>query len=263
MVRGLDLFQKQFESFKGQYILIGGAACDLLYEDAGLEFRATKDLDIVLCLESLDPKFTEAFWAFVRSGGYRMRERSSGRPEHFRFMKPTNEKYPFMLELFSRKPDNLVLPDDQRVTSIPTSEDASSLSAILLDDDYYHLLHSGTREVSGIPVVRSEYLIVLKAKAYIDLTIRKDRGEAVEDKVIKKHKNDVFRLFRIVEPDLSIELPASIREDMRRFVNSMEKENVDLKELGLGGETMKSVLMTLKKIFVIEEESYRGQKLDP
>lgn len=79
MVRGLDLFQKHFESFKGHFILIGGAACDLLHEDAGLDFRATKDLDIVLCLESLDTEFTRAFWAFVRAGDYEVRERSSGR----------------------------------------------------------------------------------------------------------------------------------------------------------------------------------------
>ncbi|MGA3244377.1 MAG: hypothetical protein ABSE41_07170 [Bacteroidota bacterium] len=253
MVKGLDLFQKQFESFKGQYILIGGAACDLLYEDAGLEFRATKDLDIVLCLESLETKFTEALWAFVRAGEYQMRERSSGRPEYFRFMKPKNEKYPFMLELFSRKPDTFVLPDDQRVTRIPTGEDSSSLSAILLDDDYYHLLRSGTREVSGMPVVRAEYLILLKAKAYLDLTLRKDKGEAVDDKVIRKHKNDVFRLFRIVEPELSVEVSATIRKDMRKFVNSMEREQVDLKELGLAGESMESVLMTIEKIFMIED----------
>ena len=47
MVRGLAKFREQFRSHAGQYVLIGGAACDLLMEEAGLEFRATKDLDIV------------------------------------------------------------------------------------------------------------------------------------------------------------------------------------------------------------------------
>ena len=54
MVKGLDKFKDHFVGFKGQYILIGGAACDLLHEDAGIEFRVTNDLDIVLCLEALD-----------------------------------------------------------------------------------------------------------------------------------------------------------------------------------------------------------------
>ena len=39
----------------------------------------------MLCLESLDQRFADAFWRFVEAGGYEMRERSSGRPEFFRF----------------------------------------------------------------------------------------------------------------------------------------------------------------------------------
>ena len=53
MVKGLAKFREQFRSHAGQYVLIGGAACDLLMEEAGLEFRATKDLDIVLSVEAL------------------------------------------------------------------------------------------------------------------------------------------------------------------------------------------------------------------
>ena len=45
MVRGFDKFREQFRAYAGQYVLIGGAACDLLMEEAGLDFRATKDLD--------------------------------------------------------------------------------------------------------------------------------------------------------------------------------------------------------------------------
>lgn len=54
MVEGLERFKDHFKEFTEQYVLIGGAACDLYMEDAGLFFRATKDLDIVLCVEALD-----------------------------------------------------------------------------------------------------------------------------------------------------------------------------------------------------------------
>ena len=47
MVNGLDKFGEYFKDYGGNYILIGGAACDMLIEDAGLNFRATKDLDII------------------------------------------------------------------------------------------------------------------------------------------------------------------------------------------------------------------------
>ena len=61
MVRGLDLFRKHFDSYADQFILIGGTAATLAMEQAGLEFRATKDLDIVLHIEVLNPAFGTAF----------------------------------------------------------------------------------------------------------------------------------------------------------------------------------------------------------
>ncbi len=77
MVRGMDLFREHFAGFEDRYVLIGGAACDLAMQDAGLDFRATKDLDIVLCVEALDAEFVEAFWAFVKRGGYKQ-QRAGG-----------------------------------------------------------------------------------------------------------------------------------------------------------------------------------------
>lgn len=70
MVRGLDIFQELFAAYVDQYVLIGGTAATLTMEEAGLEFRATKDLDIVLHVEALTPAFGEAFWKFVEDGGY-------------------------------------------------------------------------------------------------------------------------------------------------------------------------------------------------
>ena len=41
MVRGLDLFIEHCKEFSDQYVLIGGAACDLALEEMGVGFRAT------------------------------------------------------------------------------------------------------------------------------------------------------------------------------------------------------------------------------
>lgn len=46
MVKGLDLFTAHFTNHVDQFVLIGGAACDTLFDGAGVEFRATKDLDL-------------------------------------------------------------------------------------------------------------------------------------------------------------------------------------------------------------------------
>lgn len=61
MIKGLDIFINHFKGQEGKYILIGGAACDIALNDAGLAFRATKDLDIVLLIEVLDKEFSAVF----------------------------------------------------------------------------------------------------------------------------------------------------------------------------------------------------------
>ena len=48
MVRGLQLFSAWFEKYTDQFILIGGTAASLAMNAAGVEFRHTKDLDIVI-----------------------------------------------------------------------------------------------------------------------------------------------------------------------------------------------------------------------
>ena len=52
MVKGLDTFQKYFKDYEEQYVLIGGAACDILFESNEVNFRATRDLDMVLIIEA-------------------------------------------------------------------------------------------------------------------------------------------------------------------------------------------------------------------
>lgn len=62
MVSGIDIFRKHFSDFKKQYTIIGGFACDLLMTDAGLDFRQTVDIDMVLTVEALTTEFANAFW---------------------------------------------------------------------------------------------------------------------------------------------------------------------------------------------------------
>lgn len=103
MVRGLDVFQSWFADYADQYVLIGGTAASLTMEEAGLAFRATKDLDIVLHVEALTAAFGQAFWRFVDAGGYEIRQASdTGKPIFYRFQKPADDRYPAMVELFAR-----------------------------------------------------------------------------------------------------------------------------------------------------------------
>lgn len=88
MVVGLDRWRDHFGDYADRYALVGGVACDQLMVDAGLQFRATKDLDVVLVIELLDVAFAEAFWAFIEAGGYEVRSKGDG-GKLYRFANPT------------------------------------------------------------------------------------------------------------------------------------------------------------------------------
>ena len=53
MVNGFTKFKERFQGVENQYVIIGGTACDLIMENEELPFRATKDVDIVLIVESI------------------------------------------------------------------------------------------------------------------------------------------------------------------------------------------------------------------
>ena len=92
MVGGLDLFKEYFSPYIDQYVLIGGVACSILMAEAGLDFRATKDLDIVLYVEALHANFVKAFWRFVDFSScvnpvHRRQENPLNRPEDPAYVK--------------------------------------------------------------------------------------------------------------------------------------------------------------------------------
>ena len=252
MIRGMEPFRRHFAHFGDSYVLIGGAAADLAMDAAGVPFRATKDLDIVLCIEALDTSFAEAFWRFVQAGEYKQQQRSTGKKSFYRFQQPGNKTYPFMLELFSRKPEIILLGDDSHLTPIPIAEDISSLSAILLQDDYYHFIHQHRTQIDDITIVKPECLIPLKARAWLDLSRRQQAGEQVDSRDIKKHRNDIFRLFQILSPELRVSLPTPVSEDLKQFLSSMTSEsNQSLADLGLKEINLADVLKTLGEIYAI------------
>ena len=218
MVRGLDTFAAFFAGDQSRYVLIGGVASQLVLEAAGLQARATKDLDIVLCIESLDVDFGRKLWSFIDAGGYLDRQRSEGRPCFYRFIKPSDPSYPQMLEFFAREPGHAPLLDDAHLTPVPFEQQVQSLSAILLDNDYYAFLHRHTRLLSGVNVVTEKALIPLKARAWLDIVARKEREpDAVDGKHIRKHCNDVLRLSQLLSDTVRIEVPRAIRGDLERF----------------------------------------------
>jgi hypothetical protein len=224
MVVGVERFREHFAGHDHQYVLIGGAACELLMSDVGLDFRATKDLDIVLIVEALDGSFAERFWAFVEAGGYEIRERSEGEKILYRFQKPQAPDFPAMLELFSRPPEGLELAPEAHLTRLPIDEAVASLSAILLDENYYSFLQAMVRNLEGIPTLDEAAIIPFKARAWLDLSRQRQEGTNIDEKNIRKHRNDVARMLQLLRPDARYELPEPIARDLRAFVEQATQE---------------------------------------
>lgn len=254
MVKGLDVFQGWFAEYANQYVLIGGTAATLTMEEAGLAFRATKDLDIVLHVEALTPAFGAAFWKFVEAGGYEIRQASdTGKPIFYRFQKPTDDRYPVMVELFARAPDGLKPAEGSQLTPIPLDEAVSSLSAILLDEAYYAFIMAGRREVDGLPWVGEDRLIPLKAIAWLDLSARKEEGAKVDAKDVRKHLNDVLRLSQLLAPATRIPLDKKISDDMTRFLTAIGSDNsIDPKALQLGNVTIAELVTRIAQAYEID-----------
>lgn len=226
MVVGIEKFREHFDGFEDQYALIGGAACNLIFADAGLKFRATKDLDIVLCVEVISAEFATAFLGFVEAGGYAARQRSDGHKEFYRFHEPEDDTYPFMIELFSRQSGEFVLPDNFHITKVPIDEKIISLSAILLDEHYYKALQESRTVMDGISILSEELLIPFKAKAFLDLSKRKADGDkSVKSGDIKKHRRDVFRLAQLLAADRKIGIADTIANDLREFLDGVRNDD--------------------------------------
>lgn len=239
MVRGLDTFREYFRGFENQYVLIGGAACDILFANNEGQFRATRDLDMVLIVEALTPEFGEKFWEFVEAGQYRNKATSVGKPQLYRFDKPEKEAYPKMIELFART--DFELKEMDGLTPIHINDEVSSLSAILLNEDYYNVLLAGREVVQELSVLRPEYLILFKAKAYLDLSDRKEKGENVDSRDIRKHKNDILRIAVEFVLESVTTLTTTVIKDMEQFIIRLEAEPFDagvLKNYGVGNEEL-------------------------
>lgn len=222
-VKGLQRFVDHFKGLENSYILIGGAACDVWLAERGFPFRVTKDLDVVIVVEALLPAFFDRFWSFIRDGRYRSHQQSEIRPVFYRFKSPEDARYPAMIELLSR--NHLELPPEAHLTSIPAGEDISSLSAILLEDVYYHFVIRTRIVVGGVPIIPAHCLIPLKARAWLDLTARREAGLPVSSSDIKKHRYDVFRLYLSITPGSRFELPDQLRSDLIAFLAGLSPES--------------------------------------
>lgn len=226
-MEGLDKFKEAFEAYSDNYVIIGGTACDITMTGTAVKPRATHDIDMIVIVEKMSPEYGERFWQFIRDAGYHPEKCHSKEEtvkyELYRFVdgKPG---YPEMIELLSRHPDVLGEPKGLVIEPLPVGEDVSSLSAIILDDDYYHFTIEHSRLTDGIRHADSTALVALKARAYLNLMQDKADGKLVNTKNIKKHRSDVLKNVVLLSPDEAISAPVSIVRCINDFVSAIRND---------------------------------------
>lgn len=166
-----------------------------------------------------------------------------------------NPGYPEMIELLSRHPDALGEPKGLVIEPLPIDGEQSSLSAIIMDDDYYQFTIEHSRLTDDIRHADSAALIALKARAYLNLLQDKLNGKHVNSKDIKKHRSDVLKNVVIMTEDEN-PAPASIVECIKEFVMSIRNDWAELanllaKSLDQNTEFVDALLEKLENLFVI------------
>ena len=148
-----------------------------------------------------------------------------------------------MIELFSKNPGYRLHENNMIITPLHVSDETSSLSAIMLNDDYYEFMIRGRKVVDGVGTLGAEHLIPFKMRAWLDLCRRKSEGEHVNSADIKKHKNDVFRLMNIINPDEAVTVSETV-------IERMPEERINMKNIGLDME-LEDALQVLMKVYGI------------
>ena len=150
------------------------------------------------------------------------------------------------IEIFKKR-----FETDTGIIPIHIEDDISSLSAILLDENYYDLMMEGRIVVNGIPVLDSAYLIVFKMYAFMNLESEKKKGNFVKERDYKKHKYDVFRLLQIIDRNKKIFLVPEIKKMVNSFCDFMSQEEIPYNNLGILAGDKENDLALIKQIFSI------------
>lgn len=156
-----------------------------------------------------------------------------------------------MLELLSDK--SISLDGGDYITHpIVIDDEIVSLSAIMLNEEYYQFILHNRREIKGVMVVNEIGIIPLKILAFLNLTDMKSNGKKINSNDINKHKNDAFRLVQLLKNKSLNNIPVIIKQDISKFCIALEEHPTILRQLKLDYESMEEIRSILLNVYCSE-----------
>lgn len=70
-------------------------------------------------------------------------------------------------------------------------------------------------------------------KAWLDLNRQKAEGIHVNSRDLRKHRQDVFRLFPLISQDVRVATPEEVYQEIMTFIDAVEKLPFDTKNIGI------------------------------
>lgn len=245
--RGLKHFTDFFNDFSNDYVIIGGGAASACLDDEKLEFRVTKDIDMVLFTNN-SPELNKKISEYVFLGKYEVNEKTENTPRYYRFSNPEDKNFPEIVEIFAKADSEIELRKGQYI--IPIQNDAEAqLSAILLDDEYFNLIRDNAKKSEvGFSIITPYANICLKARAFREL---KERNG--EEKKINKHRNDVLRLAQILKTGEQLKLQGRPKQDFLQIFSAVEElEEKTIRQIVGSTLSKADILEVLKKAFPLD-----------
>ena len=222
MVSGLVKFRESFAGFSDNFVIIGGTACDEVLSGTEMTPRATLDIDIVVIVENMTQDFALAFWNFIREGGYQPGKRKN-QDGSLKYVLYSFDKgrpgFPVKIELLARH--NEVFEKAAHIEPLPIYGDVSSLSLIILDENYYTLTVGNSFISGGLRYASPIALMALKVRAFLNLLADRANGKEINSKDISKHRNDVIKLAAITPGTERAEVGKDVFDSMNEFSSLM------------------------------------------
>lgn len=222
-MEGENFLTEYMQQYADDYILIGGNACALNFENIGANFRATVDLDIVLITESTNAQFYMHLWDYIVEHGYegKVYRGANAGGSAYRFIQPEDNRIPnvpVQIELFSRKPEyfeTALAKNRPHITPIKAGQGISNFSAILLDDDVYDFIRSSRIPLKGISTVNLECLFGLKSMAWHSNQVLFDEKKIKDKNTVLKHPQDMVSIINVIDDPINTLFPAQIFDSLQ------------------------------------------------